>query len=449
MCVNVIQKPFKHRDFVNKNNQIIDLLVIGGGASGLMAAIGAARQGASVLVCEKMKKPGMKILASGGERCNVTNTLDHKTYIEHFGKQGRFMQSAMDTLGNERIQTLFQSFGIETMSRDGFRVFPSSHKSQTVLDGLLNELKRLDVPILTETPVLDLKKSGRHWLIKTKSISHIAKCVVLSTGGLTYPWLGSDGQGYSFAEALGHKCVERHPGGVPLKTKETWTANCRADTIGKAHIKVNMKKHNKIGKTGDVIFTNYGIAGPVVLDLAREITPLVDKYGEVPITLSLRPKMTQQDWQDLIATWKTKNHSQKSLVSLLKNKLPESICIELCRMVNIDPDHPLLAVSPARINDLIAVLNATPLTVNGSMGYKLAFITRGGIKLKEICNKTLESKILPGLYLCGEVVDLDGPCGGYNLTWAFSSGYLAGISAAISLSKIANNDPACSARVAD
>jgi predicted Rossmann fold flavoprotein len=425
---------------LKKDQNIVDVLIIGGGASGLLAAISAARIGASVLVCEKMKTPGMKILASGGERCNITNTLDQPTYMERFGRQGRFMLPALTLLSNIRIRELFESFGIETMSRDGFRVFPTSHKSKTVLDGLLKETSRLGVTILTETPVKDLRKAGSNWLVETESFTHIARKVILSTGGLTYPWLGTDGKGYQIAESLGMKVADRHPAGVPLKTVEKWPGKCRADTIGKARLTVNMKKHKKITIVGDIIFANYGIAGPAILDISRQITPLIEKYGEVPITLNLRPKMTQQIWQDVFKKWKTEGKHKNKIGTLLAEHLPPSFCGELCSLVNVDTDSNLVDLAPAKIQELIEVFTNTPLTVNGSQGYRLAFITRGGIKLKEIHSETLESKKDSGLHICGEILDLDGPCGGYNLQWAFASGFLAGHAASLSALKSLNID---------
>lgn len=403
-----------------------DVIIVGGGASGLMAAIAAGRCGQRVVICEKMKRPGLKILASGGERCNVTNTLDSETYMERFGRFGRFMSPALTLLSNTKLIAMFSELGIETMSRDGFRVFPSSHKSETVLNGLLGEIKRLGVKLLLDIKVEGIEKEGREWKVTTNKLSFIAPKVVVATGGLSYKHLGSTGDGYRFASKLGHRVTDTFPGGVPLTTKETWTKKCRADTIGKAKITVDMKKHKNISKVGDVIFTQYGIAGPLVLDLSAHLTPLVEKYGEVPLLLQLRPKMTQQVWQDIFMGWKKSSSKKKCLAEFLLKYLPRSISEVLCEMADINLTSVLGEISQDKLNHLIKLLSATPLTITGSQGYKLAFVTKGGVRLKDVSPDTLESKVSPGIFFCGEVLDLNGPCGGYNLQWAFASGFLAG-----------------------
>lgn len=400
-------------------------LIIGAGASGLMAGIAASAHH-KVIICEKMKKPGLKILASGGERCNVTNTLDYETYMNDFGPQGRFMSHALKLMGNQHLIPFFNSINIETKSRDGFRVFPASHQSQTVLDGLLGELERRGGLIHTECEITDIEKLNDLWILKNKkNETYQCQKLIIATGGLTYPMLGTTGDGYKFAEKLGHKVISQSPGGVPLRTIETWPQKCKADTVGKALLYVDIKKYQKISLVGDIIFTNFGIAGKLTLDLSRKITPLFEKYPTIPMILQLRPQMNQQHWQDLLLHGKKKSPSN-TIIDILNHILPASIIIALAETIGIDAQQTISTIENHKIMELVQIYNKTPLTVTASMGYKLAFITTGGVKLKEINPETMESKIVPNLYFCGEVVDLDGPCGGYNLQWAFASGYLAG-----------------------
>jgi len=212
---------------------------------------------------------------------------------------------------------------------------------------------------------------------------------------------------------------------MPLKTKEEWVAKCRADTIAKVELKVDMKKHKKLKASGDLIFTKSGIRGPVVLDFAREITPLISKYGEVPILLNLTKGMNEEQITKHLKDEALKNQDL-TIHELVSTLLPSALSLELCLLSTVDPDLKLKAIAGLSRAKLINYLAWTPLTVTGHDGFKMAMITRGGIVLKEIEPKTMQSKIIKGLYFCGEVMNLDGPCGGYNLQWSFASGYLAG-----------------------
>jgi predicted Rossmann fold flavoprotein len=261
--------------------------------------------------------------------------------------------------------------------------------------------------------------------IQTSTETFLAPCVIIATGGLGYPVLGAEGDGYSLASELGHKTTELHPAMMPLRTKEEWVQNCRADTIAKAELRVDMKKHKKLKASGDLIFTKSGIRGPVVLDFAREITPLISKYGEVPILLNLTKGMNEEQITKHLKEEALKNQDA-TMHELISTLLPTPLALELCLLSEVGPDAKLKTTSGGARAKLINYLAWTPLTITGHDGFKMAMITRGGINLKEINPKTMESKIIDGLYFCGEIMNLDGPCGGYNLQWSFSSGYLAG-----------------------
>lgn len=287
-------------------------------------------------------------------------------------------------------------------------------------------MKHLGITIKCSQKVTRLLCTGKHIDgVKTENETIFAPKVIVATGGLGYPILGAEGDGYNLASEVGHKITELSPAMMPLKTKETWSKNCRADTIAKVKLRVNMKKYKKLQAKGDLIFTNSGIRGPVVLDFAREVTPLLKKYGEVPLLLNLTKGKNEEQIREHFKK-ELSHKSIETVIELLKTLLPEALSIEICHLAEVNPDTKYKKLEGIKRDKLISLLAWTPLTVNGHDGFRQAMITRGGISLKEINPKTMQSKIIDGLYFCGEVMNLDGPCGGYNLQWSFASGYLAG-----------------------
>ncbi|WP_321778102.1 NAD(P)/FAD-dependent oxidoreductase [Sulfurimonas sp.] len=403
-----------------------DLIVIGAGAAGMVASIKAARDKKSVLLLEKLSGIGAKLKATGGGRCNLTNTLANEDFMSRFGRDGRFMQDALKDFNHNDLVNFFKEIGVDTHAPDGFRIFPTSHSSATIISALKEEMLKLNIEVLTSQRVEKIIHNDKNIQgVKTSTHTFLAPNVIISTGGLGYPTLGAEGDGYSLASRLKHTITELHPAMMPLKTKEDWVKNCRADTIAKVELRVDMKKHKKLRAKGDLIFTKTGIRGPVVLDFAREITPLLSKYKEVPILLNLtKGKNEEQINQHL------KEESLKrvdaTVVQLISTLLPNALAQELCLLCDIDANSTLKAVVGKSKAKLINYLAWMPLTITGHDGFKMAMITRGGITLKEINPKTMQSKLINGLYFCGEVMNLDGPCGGYNLQWSFSSGFLAG-----------------------
>ena len=346
--------------------------------------------------------------------------------MARFGRDGRFMQDALALFDNKALVKFMDEIGIETHAPDGFRIFPTSHSSATIILGLQKEMDRVGVEIITNQRVERLLLIGEHIEgVKTQDAQYLADNVIVATGGLGYPVLGAEGDGYNLAEELGHKVTELSPAMMPLKTKESWVANCRADTIAKVELRVDLKKHKKLRAKGDLIFTKSGIRGPVVLDFASEVTPLLQKYGEVPLLLNLTKGKNEEEITQHFKNVASLN-PEKNILELISTLLPEPLSLELCKMAEVDINTTYKKLSGQSKEKLIQLLAWTPLTVNGHDGFRLAMITRGGISLKEINPKTMQSKLVNGLYFCGEVMNLDGPCGGYNLQWSFSSGYLAG-----------------------
>ena len=380
-----------------------NLIVIGAGASGLIASVKAAQNGNSVLLIEKLPQIASKLKASGGGKCNLTNTLPNEIFMSHFGKNGKFMQDALKTFDSKHLISFLEDIGVKTSCQDGFRVFPTTKDSTTIIKAFEQKLKELNIKILYSSKVTNIITQNNKIIgLKTNKKTFNSKNIIISTGGLGYPDLGTTGDGYKLALDLGHTVTSLYPAMMPLKTKENWGKNCTADTISKCTIKIDLPKAKRLKATGDLIFTQKGIRGPVVLDFAREITPFLETLDEVPILINL-----------------TKGKNEEQIREFLKNNfiydlVPLSVANELIKLSKDDKDK------------LIKLLTWTPLTITKDNDFQNAMITRGGINLKEIDPKTMESKICKGLYFCGEVVNLDGPCGGYNLQWAFSSGYLAG-----------------------
>jgi predicted Rossmann fold flavoprotein len=404
-----------------KNKQY-DLIVIGSGAAGMISAIVAARDGKKVLLCEQQNKLGPKLKATGGGKCNLTNTLSNEEFMNRFGKNGRFMQDALNDFNYQDLISFLNNIGVETHIPDGFRVFPISHNSGTIIKALEDELYNQNVEVKNNTKVEDLICENETIKgVKTATDNFFASNVIVATGGLGFSMLGANGDGFDFAKSLGHKITQLYPAMLPLITKEKWVANCKADTIAKAIIKIDLKKAKNLKAVGDLIFTPKGIRGPVVLDFSREITPFLEKYGEAPLLINMIKGMNEDDVFKHIKT-----HPEKNIEDVLTLLLPNSVVKELCLLVDADLTKKFKDLNGQIREKLVKILVNTPLTVIDHVGFEKAMITRGGVTLKEINPKTMQSKIIDGLYFCGEVMDLDGPCGGYNLQWSFASGNLAG-----------------------
>ena len=401
-------------------------IIIGAGAAGMMAAITASRNSHKVLLLEKLPKIGAKLKATGGGRCNLTNTLSNEDFMARFGREGRFMTPALNAFNHHTLQDFFSNIGVKTHAPDGFRIFPIGHNASSVLKGLEEEMKHLGVEVLCSKKVTSLERNEKFILaVHTNDKRFEAQNVIVATGGMGYPVLGAEGDGYPLAQSVGHKITDLHPAMMPLKTKESWVANCRADTLAKVEMRVDIKKYKKLRAKGDLIFTKNGIRGPVVLDFSREITPLLAKFDEVPILMNLTKGMNEEQIRVHFKKLMEQNPHITTL-ELLKSLLPEPLSLEICTLAEANPLLTLKKLSGISRDKLFKLLAWTPLTINGHDGFKMAMITRGGISLKEIDPNTMKSKKIDGLYFCGEVMNLDGPCGGYNLQWSFASGYLAG-----------------------
>ena len=403
-----------------------DLIVVGSGAAGMISAVIAARRGKKVLLLEKLSAPGAKLKATGGGRCNLTNTLSNEDFIERFGRDGRFMTSALHAFDHYDLVDFFAGIGVKSHAPDGYRIFPVTHSSLTVISALEQEMGNLGIEMLFSQRVEKLyHNAGVVTGVGAGGHIFFAQNVIVATGGLGYPSLGAEGDGYVLAKSVGHRVTELFPAMMPLRIQERWVSNCRADTIAGAVVRIDLPKAKKLRIKGDLIFTSDGIRGPAVLDFAREITPLLERYGKVPLLVSLTKGMNEDEIYRHLKS-EIANNPEAVILKHLRSLLPESVSRELCLLCSISPDEYFGRLPGKQRDMLVKILAWTPLTVIGHDGFNKAMITRGGVSLKEIDPDTMESRILKGLFFCGEVVDLDGPCGGYNLQWSFSSGFLAG-----------------------
>ncbi|RUM61253.1 MAG: NAD(P)/FAD-dependent oxidoreductase [Sulfurimonas sp.] len=407
---------------------VYDLIVIGSGAAGMMAAITAARRQKRVLLLEKLPVLGAKLKATGGGRCNVTNTLPKDRFMECFGRQGRFMSESLQALDHHALVEFFRTLGVECHAPDGYRVFPVSHNALSILNALEAELHRLNVDIRCSERVESwlYRKGVLYGVMTTQQHQYEGTHVIVATGGLGYPRLGAEGDGYVLAQSIGHTVTALHPAMIPLYTKEPWVKRCRADTIAKAELRISLPKAKKLRAVGDLIFTTQGIRGPVVLDFAREITPLLERYGEVPLHINVVQGMNEAQILEKIHKALAEDPHQRTR-ELLSVLIPDALSRELCAMASLDPERHWNKQPGGARHALLNLLVKMPLTVVGHGGFNMAMITRGGVTLKEVDPRTMRSRLIDNLYFCGEVLDLDGPCGGYNLQWSFSSGYLAGM----------------------
>ena len=412
-----------------------DVCVVGAGPAGLMAAIAAAGHGVSVVLCEQLDRPGAKLLTTGGGRCNLTNSATEEKFLSAFGRQGRFAQPALAQMNSEGLRAFFNELGLSTVCEDGFHFFPTTNRSMDVLSALMQRCEQLKIHLLANVRVEGLvveskgDGGGKHITgIQTNKGSVVSTRVILATGGKSYPQLGATGGGYELAKSVGHTIVEPLPALVGLVTEEAWPARCAGLSVSRARVWIDLPGCPKSGRTGDVLFTHKGISGPAVLDISGDVAQKLQNHPAVPVCLDLTHGITKAQWLKRLDDW---GHNEGSLLirTLLGSAAPSRLVATILSLSGVELETVASQVSRPQRDAIAELLTALPLTVRASEGFDKAMITRGGVSLKEVDPRTLESKLVAGLYFAGEVLDLDGPCGGYNLQWAFSSGNLAGASA--------------------
>ncbi|HLS09408.1 NAD(P)/FAD-dependent oxidoreductase [Lentibacillus sp.] len=412
-----------------------DVVIIGGGPSGLMAAIAAGENGAKTMLLEKGRKLGTKLAISGGGRCNVTNRLPEDEVIKHIPGNGKFLYSPFSVFNNYDIIDFFKEMGVALKEEDHGRMFPVSNSAKTVVNALINKLDELGAEVFMNSPVKAVHyDENEHTIILENGSKIDTKSLVIAVGGKAVPHTGSTGDGYAWAKKAGHTVTALYPTEVALTSNEKFIQDKSLQGLSLRDVALSvLNKNNKpiITHQMDMIFTHFGISGPAVLRCSQFVVKeLMRGREEVPMLLDVLPdKHEEQLLQSIINLMKTS--PKKSIKNILKGTVPERLLDYMLSAHNIAADQKATGVSKETIHKFVHDLKHFKFAVHGSLPLKKAFVTGGGISIKEIVPKTMQSKRMHGLYFCGEILDIHGYTGGFNITSALVTGRIAGMNAAI------------------
>lgn len=402
------------------------VIVIGGGAAGMMAAIGAAYNGNTVELLEKNDRLGKKIFITGKGRCNITNASDIQNHFANIMRNSKFLYSAYNNFSYEDICNMIESTGVKTKIERGNRVFPESDKSSDVIWALNKMMKDIGVNVHLNKNVTDVQSNESGVKVKCSDGKNFTgdKCII-ATGGLSYPSTGSTGDGYKFAKNMGHTIEETYPSLVPFNIKEEYCKRLQGLSLKNVTLTINDEK-GKIhySEMGEMLFTHFGISGPLVLSASAHLSDTLKEHEYVGY-IDLKPALDEEmldkrilkDFQDGI---------NKNFNNAIEKLLPKKIIPVIIELAKINPYKKVHEITKEERENLVKIIKNLPVHISGTRGYNEAIITKGGISIKEINPKTMGSKIMPNIYFVGEVLDLDAMTGGYNLQIAWSTGYLAG-----------------------
>ena len=402
-----------------------DGIIIGGGPAGMFAAIIAAQQGQSVLLLEKNDRLGKKLLITGKGRCNVTNDCSAQEILQNIPRNGRFLYSAMNAFPPEKIKEFFEEYGCALKTERGNRVFPVSDRSQSVLEALQKAMRRHHVDVRTARVKGILTDSGAVSGVRTDKETIPCKWVILATGGLSYPTTGSTGDGYTMAKALGHTVTDCEGSLVPLETVGEDCQQMQGLALRNCGVKLLDGKGKVLYKDfGELLFTHFGVSGPTVLSASTHL-----KGDGCKLVLDLKPALEEGKLNDRILR-DLEMYKNRSMENALTDLLPRSMIPVVLQRLGVDPDLQANSFSKQQRRALVELLKAFPIEIIGKRPVAEAIITSGGIKVSEIDPKTMQSKIVPGLYFAGEIIDCDAYTGGFNLQIAWATAYVAGMSVA-------------------
>lgn len=413
-----------------------DVVVIGAGPAGLMAAVAAGEAGARVRVLERMPLPGRKLLLTGGTRCNLTHDLDARGFVAACGPRARFLHNALGRLDPAATRALFERLGVRIRREPDGRCFPASGKATDVLEALLARLHALHVPVKTDVRVCEIRLEDaggrpeeRYWpfhVLAEGGGDYPCRRVVIATGGLSVPETGSSGDGHALARALGHRVVPARPGEVGLTVEASEMRTLAGLSV--EDVAVTVRQSGRSARIrGAVLFTHFGLSGPAILDVSRLVAQW-QGAARCDLSLDLLPEQSL-DALDAALAATFAAHGARSPVRVVSGLVPERLAERVVRTADLTEDS-VARVSATGRRRLATVLKALPVQVTGNRGFAEAVVTVGGVDLRDIDPKTMESRIVPGVSFAGEVLDLDGPRGGFNLQIAWSTGWAAGVAAA-------------------
>lgn len=404
-----------------------NVIVVGAGPAGMMAAIKAAENGANVLVLEKMKQPGKKMLITGKGRCNITNTAEIPELIKNIPGNGKFLNSCIRAFDNAEVQYFFNELDVPTKVERGGRVFPVSDRAADAVNAMVVRLHELGVKLRVESRVSDIiVENNRAVGVKTDSGKVFSgDVVILATGGASYPGTGSTGDGYVMAQAIGHEVTPLLPSLVPLELEEEWVSELQGLSLRNVRVALMADEKKVTDLFGEMLFTHYGASGPVVLSLSRDVARLLAEGRFVELMIDLKPALSFEQLDNRIVR-DLEKYQRKEMKNAMKDLLPGRLIMPVLDGAYIAPDRMANSVTRAERHRLVNVLKGLIVTVTKTRPISEAIVTAGGVSVKEINPKTMESRLIKKLYFAGEVVDVDAFTGGYNLQAAFSMGAAAG-----------------------
>lgn len=404
-----------------------EIIVVGGGPAGMMAAGTAAQKGAEVLLLEKNEQVGKKLLITGKGRCNLTNDCSIEKIIENFPDTGSFLYSALYTFSNHQLRNFFAQLGVPTKVERGDRVFPESDSAHDVVDALKGYLRDNGVEIRLKTAVDEiLVEDGEVRGVKDREgHSYLADKVVFTPGGASYPTTGSSGDGYEMLEVVGHTIKPIKPSLVPLQAKEDWVARLEGLTLKNVEAGLYLNEEEINSEFGELLFTDDGVSGPIVLTLSRDAVSRLGE-GSLKLRIDLKPALDEQILDDRLQR-DFKKYSRKQFKNSLNDLLPSKLIPVIVELVSIPAEKEVNQITVEERKELMKLLKGLEITIIGAKGLRQAIVTKGGVTIDEIDPQTMESKLVSNLYLAGEIIDIDAYTGGFNLQAAFSTGYLAGI----------------------
>lgn len=406
---------------------MFDVCVIGGGPAGMMAAGRAAENGASVVLLEKNSRLGVKLLITGKGRCNITNIENDLQFLtKKYGNNGKFLFSSLASFGGDDVIGFFEDRGVKTKVERGGRVFPVSDKSMDVLNALKKYLNENTVEVVTNALVKKVvQRNGRieNVVLNDRRIIQADKFIVC-TGGKSYPATGSDGKSFSMIESLGHSVVKLRPALVPIICKNSFIKDLEGLSLKNVEVSAWQDNKKQVERFGEALFTDTGMSGPIILDMSKEVDELLNK-GSVQLKIDFKPALTEEELDKRIQK-DFQEFNNKMFRNSLDKLLPKKMIPVIIKLSKIDPDKKVNLITREERKALLSLFKGLILDVNRVGDFLKAIITSGGVELKEVNPKTMQSKLIDNLYFAGEALDLDGPTGGYNLQVAWSTGFVAG-----------------------